>query len=50
MSEAVYLSDPDQNGLELYWDRPRAEWPRTPDGGVEMFTQPLDLQDLVAQA
>jgi len=50
VSEAVYLSDPDQNRLELYWDRPRAEWPRTPDGGVEMFTQPLDLQDLVAQA
>ena len=50
VSEAVYLADPDQNGIELYWDRPREEWPRTPDGGMEMFTQPLDLQDLLAQA
>jgi len=52
VSEAVYLADPDQNGIELYWDRPRDEWPRPVDDGqgVEMFTQPLDLQDLIAQA
>ena len=52
VSEAVYLADPDQNGIELYWDRPREEWPRPTNGGdgVEMFTQPLDLQDLLAQA
>ncbi len=52
VSEAVYLADPDQNGIELYWDRPREEWPRPAGGGdgVEMFTQPLDLQDLIAQA
>ena len=48
VSEAIYLADPDQNGIELYWDRPREEWPRTPDGGVEMFTHPLDLEDLLA--
>ena len=52
VSEAVYLADPDQNGIELYWDRPRAEWPRPAGGGdrVEMFTRPLDLQDLISQA
>jgi catechol 2,3-dioxygenase len=47
VSEALYLRDPDGNGLELYWDRPQAEWPRTPDGGVNMVTEPLDLQDLL---
>lgn len=52
VSEAVYLADPDQNGIELYWDRPREEWPRPAEGddAVAMFTQPLDLQDLLAQA
>ena len=52
VSEALYLNDPDGNGLELYWDRPREEWPRPPGGGegVAMYTAPLDLQDLLAQA
>ena len=47
VSEALYLSDPDGNGVELYWDRPEAEWPRTADGGLEMVTLPLDLNDLL---
>ncbi len=46
VSEALYLRDPDQNGVELYWDRPRADWPRTPDGNLAMFTRPLDLDAL----
>jgi len=50
VSEALYLNDPDQNGVELYWDRPREEWPRRPGGeGVEMFTAPLDLTGLMAE-
>jgi catechol 2,3-dioxygenase len=48
VSEALYLRDPDGNGVELYWDRPRERWPRTPDGGINMHTRPLDLQDLLA--
>jgi len=48
-SEALYLRDPDGNGLELYWDRPRDEWPRSTDGKVEMFTGPLDLGSLMAE-
>jgi catechol 2,3-dioxygenase len=47
VSEALYLRDPDQNGVELYRDRPQAEWPRTPDGKLAMFTRRLDLQDLL---
>ena len=47
VSEALYLRDPDDNGVELYWDRPQEEWPRTPDGGVAMFTKPLDLDSLL---
>jgi catechol 2,3-dioxygenase len=47
VSEALYLRDPDQNGIELYWDRPRDEWPRTPEGKIDMFTRPLDLDDLL---
>ncbi|HEX4497228.1 MAG TPA: VOC family protein [Thermoanaerobaculia bacterium] len=50
VSEAIYLADPDQNGLELYWDRPREEWPRSPDGGPAMYTDPLDLEDLLRSA
>ena len=51
VSEALYLRDPDGNGIELYWDRPREEWPRPEDGGgVAMVTQPLELGDLLAQA
>jgi catechol 2,3-dioxygenase len=48
VSEALYLRDPDGNGVELYWDRPREEWPRPADGtGVTMFTRPLDVQSLL---
>jgi catechol 2,3-dioxygenase len=48
VSEAIYFNDPDLNGIEIYFDRPREDWPRTPDGGVAMFTAPLDLDDLLA--
>ncbi len=47
VSEALYLRDPDGNGLELYWDKPRDTWPRTPDGGLAMFTRRLDLDSLL---
>lgn len=50
VSEAIYLRDPDQNGLELYRDRPPAEWPRTASGELAMFTRPLDLQQLLAES
>jgi catechol 2,3-dioxygenase len=50
VSEAVYLRDPDANGLELYRDRPREDWPRTADGEFTMITAPLDLQGLLAEA
>lgn len=50
VSEALYLSDPDGNGIELYWDRPREEWPEpAPGDRVAMFTAPLDLQDLLGE-
>lgn len=49
VSEALYLRDPDQNGVELYWDRPREEWPRDAHGGLAMFTRRLDLDDLLRQ-
>jgi len=48
VSEALYLRDPDQNGVELYRDRPPEEWPRNADGSLAMFTRRLDLQDLLA--
>lgn len=50
VSEAIYLRDPDQNGLELYWDRPEAEWPRIANGELKMVTDPLDLEDLLSQS
>ena len=50
VSEALYLRDPDGNGLELYWDRPEAAWPRDAQGGLAMFTAPLDLEDLLRAA
>lgn len=50
VSEAIYLRDPDGNGVELYRDRPREEWPSTPDGGVAMVTEPFDLEALLAEA
>jgi catechol 2,3-dioxygenase len=49
VSEALYLRDPDENGVELYWDRPREQWPRSPGGDVAMFTHPLDLAGLLAE-
>jgi catechol 2,3-dioxygenase len=48
VSEALYLRDPDDNGVELYWDRPQDLWPRTPDGALAMYTRPLDLEDLLS--
>ncbi len=50
VSEAIYLDDPDSNGVELYWDRPEAEWPRAADGSLAMKTEPLDLDRLLASA
>ncbi|HVM61539.1 MAG TPA: VOC family protein [Verrucomicrobiae bacterium] len=50
VSEAVYLRDPDGNGVELYWDRPKEQWPRAADGSVAMYTRPLDLEALLAEA
>jgi catechol 2,3-dioxygenase len=50
VSEALYLRDPDDNGVELYWDRPREEWPLTADGKLAMFTRRLDLANLLAAA
>lgn len=47
VSEALYLHDPDGNGLELYWDRPESEWPREADGGLAMVSDPLDLEALL---
>ena len=47
VSEALYLDDPDRNGVELYWDRPRELWPKKDDGSIEMYSRPLDLEDLL---
>ena len=49
-SEAIYLRDPDANGVELYWDRPREEWPRNPDGSLVLYTARLDVEELLAEA
>jgi catechol 2,3-dioxygenase len=49
VSEALYLNDPDNNGVELYWDRPKELWPHKPDGSIEMFTKALDLNDLLKE-
>jgi catechol 2,3-dioxygenase len=49
VSEAIYLHDPDDNGIELYWDRPKEHWPMAGDG-VAMFSEPLDLESLLAEA
>lgn len=49
VSEALYLNDPDGNGVELYWDRPKELWPKNPDGSLTMFTRPLDLEDLLRE-
>ncbi|HTC05156.1 MAG TPA: VOC family protein [Xanthobacteraceae bacterium] len=47
VSEALYLRDPDDNGVELYWDRPKEQWPRVADGKLAMYTHTLDLMDLL---
>jgi catechol 2,3-dioxygenase len=50
VSEALYLRDPDQNGVELYWDKPREQWPHDASGKLQMYTRRLDLDDLIKQA
>jgi catechol 2,3-dioxygenase len=49
VSEALYLRDPDDNGVELYWDRPQEMWPRKPDGSLTMYTRRLDLENLLGE-
>jgi catechol 2,3-dioxygenase len=49
VSEALYLRDPDENGVELYWDRPEADWPKNPDGSLKMYTKWLDLEGLLKE-
>ena len=49
VSEALYPRDPDGNGVELYWDRPKEHWPRTADGSLNMLTHPLDLEVLLKE-
>lgn len=49
VSEALYLEDPDGNGVELYWDRPKELWPTKADGSIDMYTKPLDLKGLLAE-
>jgi catechol 2,3-dioxygenase len=50
VSEAIYLDDPDGNGVELYWDKPQEQWPKNEDGSLEMYTRSLDLDALLAEA
>lgn len=49
VSEALYLNDPDMNGIELYWDRPKDQWPKNADGSLTMFTDELDMDNLLAE-
>lgn len=49
VSEALYLDDPDQNGVELYWDKPVEEWPKKADGSLDMYTRPLSLAGLLQE-
>lgn len=49
VSEALYLNDPDENGVELYWDKPKEVWPQNEDGSLLMYTKPLDLNDLLRE-
>jgi catechol 2,3-dioxygenase len=49
VSEALYMNDPDQNGIELYWDRPRDQWPRDESGQLQMVTEALDIPGLLAE-
>jgi catechol 2,3-dioxygenase len=50
VSEALYLRDPDANGVELYWDKPQEQWPRTPDGQLAMYTRRLDIANLLSES
>lgn len=50
VSEALYLRDPDHNGVELYWDRPPEQWPRDAEGGITMYSHPMDLDGLLREA
>jgi catechol 2,3-dioxygenase len=50
VSQAIYLNDPDSNGIELYWDRPKEEWPFDTEGNLAMVTEPLDLAELMQLA
>ena len=50
VSEALYLRDPDGNGVELYWDRAPGDWPRTREGGIDMYSRPLDVESLLREA
>jgi catechol 2,3-dioxygenase len=49
VSEALYLDDPDKNGVELYWDKPQEQWPLQADGSIEMFTKQLDVNELLSE-
>lgn len=49
VSEAIYLNDPDENGVELYWDKPYDHWPKQKDGSLDMWTRQLDLEDLLTE-
>ncbi len=49
VSEALYLNDPDGNGVELYWDKPRNQWPASTEGNIQMITEHLDLEDLLSE-
>lgn len=49
VSEAIYLDDPDKNGVELYWDKPKEQWPKKADGSLEMYSKALDLDDLMRE-
>ena len=49
VSEALYLDDPDKNGVELYWDKPKELWPKKIDGSIDMYTKPLDINDLLSE-
>jgi catechol 2,3-dioxygenase len=50
VSEAIYLNDPDKNGIELYWDKPKEQWPTDPKGNLDMITESLDIEDLLRLA
>ena len=49
VSEALYLNDPDENGVELYWDKPHDQWPLDADGNIEMYTKELDVESLLSE-